>query len=94
MKKLAVFLMIPALMLVAASTASAYYYDWWGIHGTYAMTGSGNCLWAPAGFDPKTLNALLFEPPKPQVVFGSHYATRGTWKFGSSKEFMAEFRFG
>lgn len=76
MKKLAALMMIPALVLLAASTASAYYYDWWGIHGTYAMTGAGNCLWSPSGFDAQ-LNTNA--PPAP--VFGSHFAARGNWEF-------------
>jgi hypothetical protein len=76
MKKLAVLVMIPALVLLAASTASAFYFHpWGGIYGTYAMTGTGNCLWSPgAGFD-EQLQA------KGPYRFGTHFAVHGVWHF-------------
>jgi hypothetical protein len=81
MKKLAVFLMIPALVLLAASTASAFYFHpWGGIYGDYAVTGTGNCLWSPklptgeGGFDAQLQATGPF-------VFGSHFTVNGVWHF-------------
>lgn len=44
MKKVAAFLLMPALMLLAVSMASAYDFHPGGIHGVYAMSAVGNCL--------------------------------------------------
>lgn len=80
MKKLAVFVMIPALVLLAASTASAFYFHpWGGIYGTYAMTGTGNCLWSPmtpngGGFDAQLQATGPFK-------FGTHFGVDGVWHF-------------
>jgi|WetSurMetagenome_2_1015567.scaffolds.fasta_scaffold32464_2 hypothetical protein len=53
MRKLAVLVMIPALMLLAASTASAFlFHHWGGIQGVYAMTATGNCLHTWTGSPP------------------------------------------
>ena len=45
MKKLAVLMMIPALaMFMVPALASANWYYWWGIQGTWEMSASGSCL--------------------------------------------------
>jgi hypothetical protein len=83
MKKLAVFLMIPALVLLAASTAPAFdFHHWGGIQGTYAMTATGNCLWAPAGFNP--VNYLSSN------AYSSHFTAQGIWIFEANGTGKAE----
>lgn len=83
MKKLAVFLMIPALVLLVSATASAFGSHWyWGkIQGTYAMTATGNCLWAPDGFYPNNAS------PK---AYSSHFTAHGIWTFQANGTGKAE----
>ncbi len=76
MKRLALLVMIPALAIFMVATMASAEKDGWGaIQGIYAMTGTGNCLWAVAGFD-DDLNALAGKP-----VFSSHFGTQGYWEF-------------
>jgi len=51
MKKLAVFVMIPGLVLMALAMASAEDHHKWGIQGEYAGTGPGACLYSLSGFN-------------------------------------------
>ncbi len=82
MRKLAALFMIPALMLLAASTASAFvFHHWGGIQGTYAMTATGNCLWAPEGFNPKFFSAN---------AYSSHFVAQGIWIFEANGTGKAE----
>jgi hypothetical protein len=85
MKKLLVFIMLPALVLLAASSVSAFDFFWGRIHGTYAMTATGTCLWAPDGFNPK-----FFSPN----AYSSHFAAQGLWNFepnGTGKAEVTQF---
>jgi hypothetical protein len=81
MKKLAVFLMIPVLALLTASTAPAFYFHHWGgIHGTYAMSATGNCLhwWSNApdtvwGASNMVQGFFQFEPDGTGKAWGNNY---------------------
>jgi hypothetical protein len=81
MKKLAAFLMIPALVLLTAAMATALDFHWGRIHGTYAMTATGNCLWAPGGFFPN-----YFSPS----AYSSHFTAQGIWTFEANGTGNAE----
>lgn len=81
MKKLLVFIMLSALVLLAVSSASAFDFFWGRIHGTYAMTSTGNCLWAPNGFNP-----MFFSP----MAYSSHFAAQGVWNFEPNGKGTAE----
>ena len=52
MKKLAVLMMIPALvMFMVPALASANWYYWWGIQGNWEMSASGSCLHSSLAYD-------------------------------------------
>jgi hypothetical protein len=73
MKKLAVFVVIGAIATFIAVAIASAGGDWKAIHGEYAMTGGGNCLFSPSGFNPN------FTPIGPSW-HGSSLAT-GIWTF-------------
>ncbi len=75
MKKLASVVMMIAIATFMAVAASADGHHRGYIQGTYAMTGTSNCLWAVAGFDDH-LNAIAGKP-----VFGTHNSAQGNWEF-------------
>jgi hypothetical protein len=80
MKKLALFLMIPALALLGPSTAPAFYFHHWGgIHGTYAMTATGSCLHSKLGFN-ANLTPITGEG---SVVWGATVMAQAIWTFES-----------
>ena len=57
MKKLAVFLVIPALtMLMVPALVSANWYYWWSIRGSWEMVATGGCIHSPDGFEPSGAN--------------------------------------
>jgi hypothetical protein len=72
MKKFAALLIIPAVVFLAVSTGSAFDFFWGRIHGAYAMTSTGTCLWSPDGF-----NAVYFSP----TAYSSHFSAQGIWHF-------------
>jgi hypothetical protein len=75
MKKLVSVVMMIAIATFMAATMVSAQDGWRTIHGTYAMTGTGHCLWSPgAGFDAQ-LQA------KGPFVFGTHFAVHGVWNF-------------
>lgn len=102
MKKLAVVMVIPALaMFVAVGMTSAggqHWNHWWGIHGTYAMTGAGNCLWSPKPFTPIPPPA---SPPKDMTdlltgywgdpTYSGHFSVQGQMVFRADGKGTAEF---
>ena len=82
MKKLAVFLMIPALaMLMVPALASADgHHHWGGIHGDYAMSATGNCLhwWNDAptavwGASNMVQGFFRFQRDETGTVWGNNY---------------------
>lgn len=88
MKKLAAFLTIPALVLLVASTASAFrFHHWGGIHGTYAMIATGSCLHSTGGFDNQNQNVPdappAWTPQSNSVVWGATTMAQATWTFKS-----------
>jgi len=66
--------MVAALVIfMATAMASADDPHGWGaIQGTYAMTATGNCLWAPEGFYPND-----FSPNG----YSAHFVAQGLWTF-------------
>jgi hypothetical protein len=75
MKKLAVVVMMIAIAtFMAAAMASADDHDGWGIHGQYAMTGAGTCIYAPGGFNAN------FTPIGPTNWSASNMV-QGSWTF-------------
>lgn len=94
MKKLAVVVMMIAIaMFMAAGMASADDHNgrgnphWGGIHGTYAMTATGNCLWAPGGFNLPPAYPPFISP----LAYSSHFMAQGTWFFGPNGKGRAEY---
>jgi len=89
MKKLAVFLMIPALamFMVPAMASADGNHHWGAIQGTYAMTAVGNCLWSQGGFS--------VPPSYPPFVspsgYSSHFMAQGIWIFGPNGTGRAEY---
>lgn len=91
MKKLAVFLMIPALVFLTAAMASAG--GWGAIHGNYEMVATGTCLHDKSpvstvggGFTftgTGTLGDPYTATPKSDNYFISTYMGEGTWTFFS-----------
>jgi hypothetical protein len=80
MKKLAVFLMIPALaMFMVPALASANWYYWWGIQGTWEMSASGSCLHSSENYIPGA-NGWWTAPPGSKVYAGTT-VSNGTWIF-------------
>jgi hypothetical protein len=78
MKKLAVMVLLPAVVIfVAVAMASADKDGWGAIHGTYSMTASGGCLHSSLGF-----NANL-TPITGSVVWGAIAMPQGIWTFDS-----------
>jgi len=82
MKKLAVLIMIPALaMLMVPALASANWYYWWGIQGTWEMSSSGSCLHSSLPYE--QINGKWTAPASSQVYAGVTVAN-GTWTFEST----------
>jgi hypothetical protein len=80
MKKLAVFLMIPALaMFMVPALASANWYYWWGIQGTWEMSASGSCLHSSLGYEKNSNDR--WTPLPNSIVYAGATVTNGTWIF-------------
>ena len=80
MKKLAMLMVIPALvMFMVPAVATANWYHWWGILGTWEMVATGGCIHAPQGFN-------YTEANRTWTAIGtdwwtSIYVGQGTFKF-------------
>jgi hypothetical protein len=85
MKKLAVFLMIPALVLLTAAMASADWYYLWGVQGEYAMLATGTCLHSNSGFTQGSDGAYRPNLTKPDgtaaKVWSGSTIAEGIWTF-------------
>jgi hypothetical protein len=80
MKKLAVMVLLPAVVIfVAVAMASADKDGWGAIHGTYSMTASGGCLHSSLGFN-ANLTPITGEG---SVVWGATVMAQAIWKFES-----------
>jgi hypothetical protein len=82
MKKLALIVMMGVMAsFMAAGMTSADDHHWWGIQGTYAMTGVGTCINSPGGF------TGLYTPQGQGVLsgvsnnFSGSNLFTGTWTF-------------
>ena len=84
MKKLAVFLMIPALVLLTAAMASANWYYWWGIQGTWEMSASGSCLHSSENYVAGTNGR--WTAPSTASVYAGVTVSNGTWTFKAHGE--------
>lgn len=80
MKKLAVVLMIPALVILMAPLAFAGQAGWGAIHGTYAMMATGSCLHSTLGF----YGDLTPIPGEGSVVWGATTMAQAVWTFDSN----------
>lgn len=82
MKKLAMLLIIPALVVFTVpALASANWYYWWGIQGTWEMSASGSCLHSSEPyFQNENRNKWWTAPPDSKVYAGVTVAN-GTWTF-------------
>jgi len=82
MRRLALLLMIPALaMLMVPALASANWYYWWGIQGTWEMVATGGCVHSQSDFtfDPGTATWT------PTGVYStSIYVGQGTFTFDAA----------
>ena len=96
MKKLALLVTMAALaMFMVAPMASAHGHHWGGIHGTYAMTGTGNCLWTPSLYNGLPNDFVAIPPPsehpeymtdlmtgyRADPTYSSHVSVQGLWEF-------------
>jgi hypothetical protein len=87
MKRLAVLMMIPALaMFMVPALASANWYYWWGIQGTWEMSASGSCLHSsdPYYQDPARNN--WWTAPVGSQVYAGVTVSNGTWIFKANGE--------
>jgi hypothetical protein len=100
-------LIIPALVLLPAIVTSAkdFHWHWGGIHGTYAMTGTGNCLWTPSVYNGSPNDFVAIPPPsehpdymndlmtayKADPTYSSHVSTQGLWVFRADGTGTAQF---
>jgi hypothetical protein len=83
MKKLAVVVMMPALVIFMAATASAGGHHWGYIQGTYEMVATGSCIHSTEGFSFSGSGTPL-EPTIATPLgsyFTSAYVGQGTWTF-------------
>ena len=81
MKKLAVFMILPALaMFIVPVIASADDDAWKNFHGTYQMTASGSCLHSSLPYFKNPDNGRWTAPIGSQVYAGVTVAN-GTWIF-------------
>jgi hypothetical protein len=78
MKKLAVLVMILALVLLTAAMVSADWYYLWGVRGEYAMLATGNCLHSTSGFD--QVNGV-YRPKSESTVWSGSTIGEGIWTF-------------
>jgi hypothetical protein len=90
MKKLAVLMMIPALaMFMVPAMASANWYYWWGIQGTWEMSASGSCLHSSMPYVPNLSPISPTNPapknwwtaPAESNVYAGVTVANGTWTF-------------
>lgn len=94
MKKLAVFLMLPvfAIMWMVPTLASANWYYWWRIQGTWKMSASGSCIHSSM---PYVLNTSPISQTNPDPknwwtaqdgskVYAGVTVANGTWTFEST----------
>jgi hypothetical protein len=78
MKRLALMVMIPALVMLTAATVTAGERVGWGaIQGTYSMNAAGSCLHSTGGFD------INLKPLPGSVVWGATAMPLGIWTFAS-----------
>jgi len=71
MRKLAVVVMMFAMAIAVTAALADDHHHEWGLRGTYAMTGTGNYLWAPGGFTNGFSNN----------AYASHVVMEGIWSF-------------
>ncbi len=91
MKKLAVVVMMIAMAtFMATAMASADDHAWWDIHGKYAMTGPGSCLYSRVPFNPN-LTVPTPTPPSPANNWIASKLTVGTWTFERDGTGKAEY---
>ena len=85
MKKLAVVLMIPALVIFMAAMAFAAQSGWGAIKGTYAMIATGSCLHSTLGFDAnnKPISIKDADGKETGVVWGATTMAQAVWTFDS-----------
>lgn len=92
MKKLAM-LMIPALaMFMVPAMASANWYYWWGVQGTWEMSASGSCLHSSKAYVPNPSPISPSNPapknwwtaPDGSDVYAGVAVANGTWTFEST----------
>jgi hypothetical protein len=82
MKKLAVLLMIPALaMFMVPAMASANWYYWWGIQGTWEMSASGSCLHSSEPYFQNEKRNNWWTAPDTSEVYAGVTVSNGTWIF-------------
>jgi hypothetical protein len=85
MKKLAVFVMIPALaMFMVPALASANWYYWWGIQGTWEMNSSGSCLHSSEPYFQNPQRNNWWTAPSDSQVYAGVTVANGTWTFEST----------
>ena len=83
MKKLAVLLIIPALaMFMVPALASANWYYWWGIQGTWEMSASGSCLHSSEPYSSSAAGGWI--APGTSNVYAGVTVANGTWTFEST----------
>lgn len=83
MKKLAVLMMIPALaMLMVPALASANWYYWWTIQGTWKMSASGSCLHSELPYESGRFGWLTAKDDS--RVYAGVTVADGTWTFVST----------
>lgn len=82
MKKLAVFVMIPALaMFMVPALASANWYYWWGVQGTWEMSASGSCLHSSEPYYQNPARNNWWTAPDGSEVYAGVTVSNGTWVF-------------
>ncbi len=85
MKKLAVFMIIPALaMFMVPALASANWYYWWGIQGTWEMSASGSCLHSSLEYFQNAQRNNWWTAPVDSKVYAGVTVANGTWTFEST----------
>jgi hypothetical protein len=82
MKKLAVLMTIPALaMFMVPALASANWYYWWGIQGTWEMSASGSCLHSSEPYYQNPDRNNWWTAPPGSEVYAGVTVSNGTWTF-------------
>jgi hypothetical protein len=85
MKRLAALVVILALaMFMVPALASANWYYWWGIQGTWEMSASGSCIHSSENYETGA-NGWLTAPSNSDVYAGVT-VSNGTWIFKPNGE--------